>query len=366
LLQESYATAKPQEKQATDKDSKKKAQIEESQDILTTFVSPFIQKWGKKIADKYPPPATDGAIAFDKDPKYPAILLRTPTISYVNPINFWFRISVDPACIELQTIPLSPSDLGQAAAIIETDIFKFANDLGLIADPSEKGGGGHLSIDAITGFRRNSKVLAWFIYFYTETNGYWANFDEDFVNAPFLWQLTIDGRAVTPWTPSTLTPSETEISSWRIYVERLNRDFANLGSSIHNYEEGKIINPATNFDAHYRAINLENAELRDRVGNVQEKSRIEMRHYAAQESSSQLATQLHDLCDLLTLSRIFALFDIPFYDYIGTKPDGTTLSGSNSPLNDPKMFGGAKASWKEYMELYYLGATFPKWMNVAD
>jgi len=134
---------------------------------------------------------------------------------------------------------------------------------------------------------------------------------------------------------------------WKSYIKAIGDYVKDLGGYVD--PETQEIADARTADEHYRAINLEHADARKENDDISTSARIEMRHYAAQLSFNEFKIQAKDLCDLIILSRIFALINAPYQDYLGIEKDTRNKWGSTSPSNPPDNHN-VKAPWLAYMK----------------
>jgi hypothetical protein len=68
----------------------------------------------------------------------------------IYPDGWWFRISMDPSCVEIQTKPATHAELTAISDRIDDHIFETAGELGLF--PDEDTGAGHLNFGATSTF----------------------------------------------------------------------------------------------------------------------------------------------------------------------------------------------------------------------
>jgi hypothetical protein len=113
----------------------------------------------------------------------------TPHYKVTYPDGWWFKISLDPAVLEIQTAPSTVKKLKQIRNRIQTDIFGVAKTLGLKA--GFKGSGGHIHIGAESAFGGDANLFRNFLVDFINhselANGILEN---DHSNAPPLQSLT--------------------------------------------------------------------------------------------------------------------------------------------------------------------------------
>jgi hypothetical protein len=73
--------------------------------------------------------------------------------------TWWWALDIDPGCLETQTAPASKLELDAVKHIIARHIFGKLTELGLVVDPSDEGGGGHISLDMATLFGKSAELL---------------------------------------------------------------------------------------------------------------------------------------------------------------------------------------------------------------
>ena len=84
-----------------------------------------------------------------------------PEYKITYPDGWWFIVSLDPGCVEIQTKPATLSQLKAQQARMENAIFKTGKKIGLSARPPE--GNGHMNIGVATGFDNDPSKLMRFI-----------------------------------------------------------------------------------------------------------------------------------------------------------------------------------------------------------
>jgi hypothetical protein len=109
--------------------------------------------------------------------------------------GWWYQVSLDVSCLELQTAPMTLGYAEEQKARLQTDIFEVADELGLHADVLA--GGGHIHFGAERTFGDGKEGAALLRDFMVDLYNHplaMEVFDNDFVNAPVLGQLPLECR----------------------------------------------------------------------------------------------------------------------------------------------------------------------------
>jgi hypothetical protein len=126
--------------------------------------------------------------------KCPECTITDTTFKYdksfkvVYPDGWWFNISYDPACVEIQTKPSTHEELVAVSNRIDEHIFETAGELDLF--PDEETGAGHLNFGATSTFGEDGKLFLSYVADFANhpelAYGAWGN---DQLNAPAMSEL---------------------------------------------------------------------------------------------------------------------------------------------------------------------------------
>ncbi len=229
----------------------------------------------------------------------------------------WFWVAdIDMACYETQTVPTTIDTIKVPAvqAIITEHIFGGAKGLGLIPDPKATGGGGHISLDASTGFGHTDNgrtttsyevLLATLLdlqtscnllqrqFFAAESKGA-ATGEADPTNAPWLKDQQLKDA-----------PKEDVLAAYKKKIDQLDQSvkkgevgrISTVTDELVKFNQ-KLTNPMLTGSrkveiedpesiSHYQAVNIEH--LGDTAVSAR---RVEIRDIPAQTSAKKLTLDL--------------------------------------------------------------------------
>jgi hypothetical protein len=99
--------------------------------------------------------------------------------------GWWFQVTLDPSCLEIQTGPMTLATLRQHHDAIQTHIFDVAKKT-LKLEDHRNGGGGHMHLGILRSFGRDSLLFRNFFVDLCNNPLVLVAFDDDTVNAPTL------------------------------------------------------------------------------------------------------------------------------------------------------------------------------------
>lgn len=200
---------------------------------------------------------------------------RIFTVEYTD--GFWFQVSVDPGCIEIQTKPSSLVELNAMKKRMQKDIFDMAKTFDLL--PHEVIGGGHINIGAESAFDKNHKLFRDFVV--------------DFMNHPELGEGALDvGDIINAPTLADNGPVAMK------NFDKVIKDFDNgkivskeaLALAIQDrvYEKVDVPNEVTPSKIKYQALNM--TTIADKKTAI-EFQRLEIRSIRAQKNIDEFLLQ---------------------------------------------------------------------------
>lgn len=110
--------------------------------------------------------------------------------------TWWWALDIDPGCLETQTAPATKTQLAEVQHIINSHIFGKLATLGLRVDPTDEGGGGHLSFDKATLFGTSAELLLEVVAQLQNEAASWSEHFEytDAPNSPWFADQGIEGN----------------------------------------------------------------------------------------------------------------------------------------------------------------------------
>lgn len=277
----------------------------------------FIKEWEQKVLENplsletkiYPvitrDPITEGGYKDDKTvPRF--------TYTFGQPARtWWWRLNVDPGCLEMQTDPMTKLDAtadwdpgaAEASRVINTiigeHIFAVANLIKkerVALAPHDLIGGGHLTLDAATTFRDNPRWFRNLLVLYTNDAVKWKAQDADEFNAPTVSELNSDGvkafkRIIKQFDDAQKTAKPQSIAdltgnlTGQVFIAKY---FTEGGTKANR--EKRAVHPA-----HYQATNIEHM--------AKDNPRLEMRRFDAQTSVEDLLADMGKLAKLVADAR---------------------------------------------------------------
>jgi hypothetical protein len=200
------------------------------------------------------------------------------------PDNWWYQVSLDVSCIELQTCPMTLDYAKKHKETLQKDIFDLAKSLGI--KPDELAGGGHIHIGIRHSFRNNPFLFHNFFIDLCNHPFLLELLENDPINAPVIAQYPIEKQKKFQ---QSLDAFSIEVSkafkekkiSWNYADDNLILGFVNMvRSSIY---KNSFRQDGTGMPAKYQALNLE------RVREIipQQDWTIEIRSVRAQRSMEE-------------------------------------------------------------------------------
>ncbi|MBT6120110.1 hypothetical protein HOH45_01435 [bacterium] len=239
-------------------------------------------------------------------------------VAYDN--GWWWVLGADDCCLETQTKPTTLDEFNDTGknikSIIRRDIFECAARVGLFPDPSELGGGGHISLDAknLVGTNLeivlsllediNSKSKDWDAY-------YQYNQEDAERNCAWMSELESGGKQANIEFSEQKNKAMADLlaneGAFRSIFDKFNQSFfktirntkaealielnSNIGRNEMLINIGKTI---TQCPEHYQGINVEHLIESDAL-----KRRIEFRRIPAQRSVDELERHIVYLLEIV-------------------------------------------------------------------
>jgi Domain of unknown function (DUF4157) len=225
--------------------------------------------------------------------------------------TWWWRLNIDPGCLETQTEPMTPTqakmdyeDITKTVinTIMTNHIFAIAPLLKAVPPqpvaPDALTGGGHITLDAASTFLGNSRFFRNLLVLYANDTT-WTQEDADDFNAPTISELTKQGKVAFKQTITAF--DQTVGTAQQQTIEQLSDALVknvfvpkHFGASAQEGNKEKRANQP----AHYQATNVEHMTTAEKGVK-----RLEMRRFDAQTSVDDLLADLERLTSLVAASR---------------------------------------------------------------
>lgn len=201
--------------------------------------------------------------------------VRTFIIEYSD--GWWFQVSVDPGCIEVQTKPSTIEELKTLKNRIKKDIFSMAKSFEIF--PHDVIGGGHLNIGATSAFENNPKLFRDFVV--------------DFMNHPEIAEGALDvGDIINA--PTLADNGEAALKNFDKVISDFDqgkiKSMEKLAVAIQDrvYEKVDVPNEENPSKIKYQALNMTTIADSD---VTDEFKRLEIRSVKAQKSIDEFILQ---------------------------------------------------------------------------